>query len=146
MEQIYVFGHKNPDTDSVCGAIAYAYLKNKLNFKAIPKVLGSLNKETEYVLNYFGVERPAYLNDVKIQLKDVNYHKNFMLNENKPIIDAFNVMNVNAITGIPLVDDNKKFKGYVSLKEVAADMIYNEKRRKSWIQTEKIPIYRLVKD
>ncbi len=40
-----------------------------------------------------------------------------MLNENKPIIDAFNVMNVNAITGIPLVDDNKKFKGYVSLKE-----------------------------
>ena len=49
-----------------------------------------------------------------------------MLNENKPIIDAFNVMNVNAITGIPLVDDNKKFKGYVSLKEVAADMIYNE--------------------
>lgn len=126
MEQIYVFGHKNPDTDSVCGAIAYAYLKSKLNFKAIPKVLGSINKETEYVLNYFGVERPAYLNDVKIQLKDVNYHKNFMLNENKPIIDAFNVMNVNAITGIPLVDDNKKFKGYVSLKEVAADMIYNE--------------------
>ena len=126
MEPIYVFGHKNPDTDTVCGAIAYAYLKNKLNIKAEPKVLGSINKETEYVLNYFNVERPAYLNDVKVQLKDVNYHKNFMLNENKPIIDAFNVMNVNAITGIPLVDDNKKFKGYVSLKEVAADMIYNE--------------------
>lgn len=126
MEPIYVFGHKNPDTDSVCGAIAYAYLKNKLGIKAVPKILGNLNKETEYVLKYFNVERPNYLNDVKVQLKDVNFHKNYILNENRPIIDAFNVMNLNAITGLPLVDDNKVFKGYVSLKEIAADMIYNE--------------------
>ena len=126
MEPIYVFGHKNPDTDSVCGAISYAYLKNKLGVKAEPRVIGEINKETEYVLKYFKIEVPHYLNDVKVQLKDVNFHKNYLLNENKPIIDAFNVMNLNAITGLPLVDDNKKFKGYVSLKEVAADMIYNE--------------------
>ena len=126
MEPIYVFGHKNPDTDSVCGSIAYAYLKNKLGVKAEPRVIGEINKETEYVLNYFKIEVPHYLNDVKVQLKDVNFHKNYLLNENKPIIDAFNVMNLNAITGLPLVDDNKKFKGYVSLKEIAADMIYNE--------------------
>lgn len=126
MEPIYVFGHKNPDTDSVCGAISYAYLKNKLGVKAEPRVIGEINKETEYVLKYFKIEVPHYLNDVKVQLKDVNFHKNYLLNENKPIIDAFNVMNLNAITGIPLVDDNKKFKGYVSLKEIAADMIYNE--------------------
>lgn len=126
VEPIYVFGHKNPDTDSVTGAISYAYLKNKLGVNAVPKVLGSLSKETEFVLNYFNVPRPAYLNDVKVQLKDVNFHKNYVLNENKPIIDAFNVMNVNAITGLPLVDDNRMFKGYVSLKEIAADMIYNE--------------------
>lgn len=126
MEPIYVFGHKNPDTDSVCGAISYAYLKNKLGVKAEPRVIGEINKETEYVLKYFKVEVPHYLNDVKVQLKDVNFHKNYLLNENKPIIDAFNVMNLNAITGLPLVDDNKKFKGYVSLKEIAADMIYNE--------------------
>ena len=126
MEPIYVFGHKNPDTDSVCGAISYAYLKNKLGVKAEPRVIGEINKETEYVLKYFKIEVPHYLNDVKVQLKDVNFHKNYLLNENKPIIDAFNVMNLNAITGLPLVDDNKKFKGYVSLKEIAADMIYNE--------------------
>ncbi len=126
MEPIYVFGHKNPDTDSVCGAISYAYLKNKLGVKAEPRVIGEINKETEYVLKYFKTEVPHYLNDVKVQLKDVNFHKNYLLNENKPIIDAFNVMNLNAITGLPLVDDNKKFKGYVSLKEIAADMIYNE--------------------
>lgn len=126
MEPIYVFGHKNPDTDSVCGAISYAYLKNKLGVKAEPRVIGEINKETEYVLKCFKIEVPHYLNDVKVQLKDVNFHKNYLLNENKPIIDAFNVMNLNAITGLPLVDDNKKFKGYVSLKEIAADMIYNE--------------------
>lgn len=126
MEPIYIFGHKNPDTDSVCGAIAYSYLKNKLGYKSVPKTLGNLSKETEFVLNYFKADKPGYLNDVKIQLKDVNFHKNYILNENKPIIDAFNVMNVNAITGLPLVDDKKMFKGYVSLKEIAADMIYNE--------------------
>lgn len=126
MEPIYVFGHKNPDTDSVCGSIAYSYLKNKLGFKTVAKTLGNLSRETEFVLNYFKIPKPEYLNDVKVQLKDVNFHKNYILNENRPIIDAFNVMNVNAITGLPLVDDNKVFKGYVSLKEIAADMIYNE--------------------
>lgn len=126
MEPIYVFGHKNSDTDSVCGSIAYSYLKNKLGFKTVAKTLGNLSRETEFVLNYFKIPKPEYLNDVKVQLKDVNFHKNYILNENRPIIDAFNVMNVNAITGLPLVDDNKVFKGYVSLKEIAADMIYNE--------------------
>ena len=53
-------------------------------------------------------------------------HKNYLFNENKPIIDAFSYMNENSITGLPLVDDAKKFKGYVSLKEIAADMIFNE--------------------
>lgn len=129
MDKIFIFGHKNPDTDSVCGAISLAYLKNKLNINAVPMVLGSINKETEYALNTFKVDVPIYLNDVKIQIKDVNYHKNYLINENSPIIDAFNLMNDTGITGIPLVDDKKYFKGYVSLKEIASDMIYNENLR-----------------
>lgn len=126
MDKVYIFGHKTPDTDSVCGAISLAYLKNKLGIKAEPYILSPINSETEYVLKRFNTPVPAYLNDVKVQLKDVNFHKNYIINENKPIIEAFNYMTTNNITGLPLVDDNKLFKGYVSLKEIASDMIYNE--------------------
>lgn len=91
-----------------------------------PRILGPLNPETEYILNRFKVPTPAYLNDVKVQLKDINYHKNYIINENKSIYEAFSLMNDNAITGLPLIDNEKRFKGYVSLKEIASEMIHNE--------------------
>ena len=126
MDRIYVFGHKNPDTDAVCGAVALSNLYNKLGMNTEPRILGDINEESAFVLKKFKVPHPAYLNDVKVQLKDVNYHHNYLINEDKPIMDAFNLMNKHGITGLPLVDNNKMFKGYVSLKEIAADMILNE--------------------
>lgn len=129
MEKVYIIGHKYPDTDSVCGAISLSYLKNRLGLNTEPRVLGIINPETNFALNYFHIDAPRYLNDVKVQLRDVNFNKNYVINENKPIIDAFKYMNDNAITGMALVDDDKKLKGYVSLKEIASDMIYNENLR-----------------
>ena len=126
MDKIYIFGHKNPDTDSVCSSIAYANLKNKLGFNAEPRILSPINPETKFVLDKFNLEEPKYLNDVKVKIKDVKFHKNYLINENKPIIDAYNMMNKHSITGIPLVDDDNKLTGYVSLKEVANEMIFNE--------------------
>ena len=122
----YVIGHKNPDTDSVTSAISLAYLKYKLGIEVEPRVLGAVNPETQFALNTFNVKTPQYLNDVKIQIKDVDFSRDHVINEDAPIIDAFNYMHENGITGIPLVDKDKYFKGYVSLKEIAADMIYNE--------------------
>ena len=61
MKQIYVFGHKNPDTDSVCSAIALAYLKNMQGIPATPKVIGQVNNGTKYVLNYFNTPVPSCL-------------------------------------------------------------------------------------
>ena len=62
-EIIYVIGHKNPDTDSICSAIAYADIKNQKSLvkKYIPKRAGQINEETQYVLKRFGVQPPAYL-------------------------------------------------------------------------------------
>ena len=71
MAKIYIFGHKKPDTDSVTSAISLAYLKRKQGFDAEAKVLGRLNNETKFALNYFNVEYPEYLNDVKTQIKDI---------------------------------------------------------------------------
>ena len=123
MNKIYIFGHKNPDTDSVCGAISLSYLKNKIGLNTEPKVLGEINDETKYALDYFGFSIPKYLNDVKVKIKDILYHKDYYINENTSIYETYNFMNDRNITGIPLVDDNKKFVGYVSLKEIAKTMI-----------------------
>ena len=126
MDKLFIIGHKNPDTDSVTSAISLSYLKYKQGVHAEPRVLGAINPETLFALNTFNIKVPTYLNDVKIQVKDIQFNREYLINEEAPIIDAFNYMHENGITGLPLVDDKKKFKGYVSLKEIAADMIYNE--------------------
>lgn len=126
MDKVYIFGHKNPDTDSVTGAISLAYFKRMQGVNAEPRVLGTINAETEYALSKFGIEAPRYLNDVKIKVKNVQFNKDYKINECASIVDTFNFMNEHSITGLPLVDDKDNFKGYVSLKEIASDMIYNE--------------------
>jgi len=127
MDKIYVFGHKNPDTDAVCSSIALAYLKKELGLNAEPRIISpTINKETEYVLKKFNTPIPQYLNDVKVQIKDINYNHEYVVNENTSIMDVFHIINNNLITGLPLADDNKVLNGYVSLKEIASDMILNE--------------------
>ncbi len=122
----YIFGHKNPDTDSICASIALSYLKNKLGYNTIASTLGNLNPETKYALSYFNVKEPYHLNDVKLQLKDVAYHKGCFIDKNVPIKDAFDYMNKYSLTGIPVVENKNKYFGYVSLKEVAREIIMGD--------------------
>ena len=67
-------GHKNPDTDSICSAIAYADIKNRTTQtkRYIPRRAGQINEETQYVLNRFGVQPPAYLGNIGTQVKDMD--------------------------------------------------------------------------
>ena len=119
----YIFGHKNPDTDSICAAISLSYLKNQLGFNTRPACLGNINAETKYALDYFGFKEPYHLNDVRLQIKDVNYHKECYIDKNLSIKDAFDYMNKYSLTGIPVVENKNKYYGYVSLKEIAREVI-----------------------
>ena len=119
----YVFGHKNPDTDSVCAAICFSYLKNKLGLDTLPAVLGNVNRESKYALDYFKFKVPYHLNDVKLQLRDVEYHKKAYLDKNSTIKDAFDYMNKYSLTGIGVVENKNKYFGYISLKELASEVI-----------------------
>ena len=123
----FIFGHKNPDTDSVCSAIALSYLKNTLGDKTVPKVLGNINNETKYVLDFFHIEQPSYLNDVRVRIKNVKYDKKAFIYEKASIYQAFNTMRKKNITAIPLVDDNKLLTGFVTLKELARYLIADDK-------------------
>ncbi len=123
MKPIYVFGHKNPDTDSVCSAIALAYLKEAQGIHCVPKVIGPINRGTKWALDYFNVPAPSYINDVKVQIKDVKYSKKAYVNENESINDAINFMREKDLTAVPLVNDSNILTGYITLKELAKYLI-----------------------
>ncbi len=129
MALTYIFGHKNPDTDSICSSIALSYLKNELGGKTIPKVIGNINRETRFVLDYFKVDLPSYLNDVKVRIKNIKFDKKAFINEYSSIDDAFKLMQKENITAIPLVDSKKLLTGYVTLKELARYLINGDKIR-----------------
>lgn len=126
MNKTFVFGHKSPDTDSVTASISFSYLKNKLGENTVPMVLGEINKETKYVLKYFGVAQPTFLNDVKLQIKDIRYKQGIYLNEKESIFNAYNYMMDNNVSTIPIVDDNNKMYGIVSMKDIAKENMIDE--------------------
>lgn len=123
MDKTYIIGHKKPDTDSVTSAICLSYLKNKLGFNTTPMVLGNINNETKFVLEYFEIEIPKYLNDVKLQIKDLNYGKNYYIKASSSIYDTFEYMEEKSISNVPITDENQKYLGLVSMKDISKNLI-----------------------
>ena len=126
MNKVYIFGHQSPDTDAVTSAISLSHLKNKLGMDTEPRVLGHINKETKYVLDKFGVKEPKYLNDVKLQLKDLDYHKGLFVDENKSIDYVYKFLTEKGVTGTPVVTDGNKYKGIITIKDIAKKLISND--------------------
>ncbi len=122
-EKVYVFGHQRPDTDSVTSAISVAYLKRRLGVNAEARVLGDINKETKFVLDYFKVKEPKYLDSVRLQIKDVDYYKGYQVYENSTVYDTYKYFNELGITGAPVVDNNKKIKGVITSKDIVRRII-----------------------
>ena len=123
MKATFVFGHKNPDTDAVCSSIALANLRTQLGENAIPRILGDLNPETEFVLNHFKIKKPKYLNDVRLQIRDLEYGKGFFCHENESLFNLIKQLKEEHLSSIPIVDDNNKYLGLVSMKSIANSFI-----------------------
>ena len=129
MSKTLIFGHQKPDTDSVTSAIVLSYLKNQLGMDTEPRVLGEINNETSFALDYFKFDRPKFLNDVRLQVKDVDYTKGCFLHENDSIYKGYKYMNETNIGTIPVVDNDGYYKGAVSMKDVASNLINNDLRK-----------------
>ena len=125
MSSTYIFGHRNPDTDTVCSAIALSYLKNQMGENTIPKVLGHINEETRYALDYFHIKEPDYLNNVKVQLRNVHYKKGVMIKETASIKEVVDYMLAKSLTALPVVDEKKHLVSLITLKEIAMLFIEN---------------------
>lgn len=126
MDKKYIFGHKNPDTDSVTSAVALSYLKNSLSDNTVAKVLGDINKETKYVFDYFNVKLPEKLDNVKIQIKDLKYDKIESLSEEKSIYLAYNYMNDNMIRTLPVTGKDGVLMGIITMKDIAMNHIFGD--------------------
>ena len=115
----YVVGHKNPDTDSICSAIAYANLKRKLTGKEyIARRAGELNSETEYVLERFNVEVPEYLSDVYLQVKDMDIRAVEGVNGQLSIKEAWARMKAENIKTLPITRNNR-LEGLITIGDIA---------------------------
>ena len=123
MDKVYIFGHRYPDTDSITSAIALEYLKKSLGIYAEARTLGELNDETVYILDRFNIKHPKYLNDVKLQIRNVLYHKGIYINENCSILEVYDYMNANNVTGVPVVDDELHFKDIVTAKTLLSNSL-----------------------
>ena len=125
-DKIFIFGHKNPDTDSVCSAICLSYLKNALGYNTEPRILSDINEETNYVLKKFKIKTPELLNDVKLQIHDVNYHKNFKVGVKESVYNAFFKMKDGNMSTIPLVNEEDEFIGAFAMKDIAKQEILGD--------------------
>ena len=115
----FVIGHKNPDTDSICSAIAYAALKNKTEEGSfVAKRAGEVNNETKYVLDFFGVETPEFISHVGTQVKDVTIKPTPELTADISIKNAWNTMRDLQESTMPVVDEGR-LEGIISVKDIA---------------------------
>ena len=123
---VWVVGHKHPDTDSICAAIAYAELKNKLAKEEgkeeicyVPARAGSVNAETRYVLSHFGMKAPELISDVGTQIKDIAYKRTEGVNSHLSMKKAWEMMkNLNVVT-LPVVNDKNKLEGVIVTGDIA---------------------------
>jgi manganese-dependent inorganic pyrophosphatase len=118
---IYVTGHKNPDSDSICAAISYAEFKNETgNTSVLALRQGEINRETQFILDYFEVEKPTLLTTMKTQVSDLEYDKISPVQPNISLKMAWSIMKNNNVKTLSVVDDNGKLKGVVSVSNLTS--------------------------
>ena len=118
---VYVTGHKNPDSDSICAAYGYSEFKNKTSdLPTIPVRLGNVNAETQFILDYFGVKAPRLLETVKLKVEDLAIDTISSILPNVSLKMAWNIMRDNHIKSLPVVDDKDRLVGILSISNLAS--------------------------
>lgn len=138
--KVYIIGHRNPDTDSICSAIAVAELKNKLDGKEnyyIAARAGQINPETEYVLKKFGASRPVYLNNIGTRVRDMEIRKIPGVSSQLSLKKAWNMMaDLNAVT-LPIVNADTVLEGLITINDIATS--YMEEQDSTILSKAKTP-------
>lgn len=127
---VYVIGHKNPDTDSICSAIAYADIKQKTTGgQYVAKRAGQINEETQFVLNRFEVEAPGYLPDVGTQVKDIEIRKTQGVESGISLKRAWEIMKEKNVVTLPITNGENQLEGLITIGDIATSYmdVYDSK-------------------
>ena len=118
--KVVVIGHRNPDTDSICSAIAYAELKNKTSdLVCEPRRAGKMNQETEFVLKKFGVKPPRMCTDVNPKIRDVDYREMPGIPGSTSLRKAWEIMRDQQIDTLPVTSADNDLEGVITVKDIA---------------------------
>ena len=119
-EKIFVVGHRNPDTDSICSAIAYAELRRRQGLVSVTAArAGNINQQTEFVLDHLGVDLPVMLADVHPRIKDVVREEVVTIDESTPMSKAIELYHKHHIRMLPVIDSQQRPKGLLLLKKAS---------------------------
>lgn len=141
MNEIYVSGHRNPDTDSIVAAMAYAKLRNALGDREYKAVrIGALNDETKHMLDHFGFEPPEYIKSMRTQVRDLDFDRPPELNCSVTMDLAWRTMRDGEIATMPIVNDDGTLYGMLSAGDIASyDM---ETINQNYI--DELPVFNLI--
>lgn len=129
MSEILIIGHRNPDTDSICSAIAYADFKQKTGVQnVVPARCGDINDRIDFVLRKFGVAPPRFVADVRPKVRDVMQHHIIRVSENTSACDALAIMDQHNIRTLPILDGENKCSGLVSVFKMSKFFLPSQAR------------------
>nr|WP_072514928.1 putative manganese-dependent inorganic diphosphatase [Ndongobacter massiliensis] len=118
-EKVYISGHRVPDTDSICSALAYAELKNRTGeMEAIPIRVGELNQETRFVLDYFGVDAPVYMESMKPKICDIEIDRDYGVSSDISLYKASELIQKNHLNSLAVVNEKDQLIGVISLSNI----------------------------
>ncbi|MBU3176384.1 putative manganese-dependent inorganic diphosphatase [Clostridium estertheticum] len=121
---VYITGHKNPDTDSICSAIAYSEFKNKTGkLTAVPIRLGETNSETKFILKYFSVAEPELITTVKTQISDLDIDVVAPISPDISLKMAWSIMKKKNVKTLPVIDENDQLAGVASVSNLASNYL-----------------------
>ena len=141
VSEIFVTGHRNPDTDSIVAAMAYASLRNALGDRSYKAVrLGSVNDETQRLLDRFGFEAPPLVKNMRTQVRDLDFDHPPALLRTVPIDLAWRALRDEELTAIPIVDEENQLYGMLSTGDIAThDMESMQEKR-----VTDVPLFNLL--
>ena len=142
---VCVIGHKNPDTDSICSAISYAWLKNELDpeHNYVPCRAGQPNPETMYVLEHFGAEMPVFLDNIGTRVKDMEIREVPGVRSNISIKEAWTLMREMNVFTLPITDEEDELHGLITINDIAKS--YMEEYDSAIVSRAKTPYRNIMK-
>ena len=140
---VYVIGHKHPDTDSICSAIALAELKQKQGIDAVAARLGHLNSETNFVIEKLGLDYPLYMNTAKCTLEEIQIDKAVTINQKETIRHGWDLCVENHVKTLYAVDDVGEYMGVVTINDISTISMQDVNITKDLLK--KTPLSNIVK-